>query len=77
MTHARVFRAQICHLGALRTLGLGGNNLSDLPKLLATYLRDLAELDLSRNAFARIPPVLALMPRLQRLDLSANPRLEV
>ena len=69
--------AQICHLGALRALGLAGNNLSDLPKLLATYLRDLADLDLAGNAFSRIPPVLALMPRLQRLNLSANPRLEV
>ena len=72
-----VAAVQICHLGNLQSLSLARNALADLPKLLATYLRQLAVLDLSGNAFVRIPPVLTLMPRLQRLDLSSNPKLEV
>ena len=69
--------AQICHLEDLRALSLAGNHLRDLPRLLATYLRKLASLNLACNALQRIPPVLALMPSLRHLDMSGNVGLEV
>ena len=69
--------AQVCHLEDLRALSLAGNNLRDLPRLLATYLRKLTDLNLACNALQRIPPVLALMPSLRHLDMSGNAALEV
>ena len=66
----------MCHLERLERLVLSDNNLSDVPRLLAAFLRRLRVIDLSRNRFKRIPPVLAALTGLQGVDLSGNVDLE-
>ncbi|CAL5218847.1 g578 [Coccomyxa viridis] len=68
---------QMCHLEKLESLVLSDNNLCDVPRLLAAFLRRLRFIDLSRNRFKRIPPVLAALTGLQSVDLSGNVDLEV
>ena len=68
--------SQMCHLEKLESLVLRDNNLCDVPRLLAAFLRRLRVIDLSRNRFKRIPPVLAALTGLQSVDLSANADLE-
>ena len=77
-SHARPSSAllQMCHLEKLERLVLSDNNLSDVPRLLAAFLRRLRVIDLSRNRFKRIPPVLAALTGLQSVDLSGNADLE-
>ena len=67
---------QMCHLERLERLVLSDNNLSDIPRLLAAFLRRLCVIVLSRNRFKRIPPVLAALTGLQSVDLSGNADLE-
>ena len=62
----------MCHLEKLERLVLSNNNLCDMPRLLAAFLRRLRVIDLSRNRFKRIPPVLAALTGLQSVDLSGN-----
>ncbi len=66
----------MCHLEKLESLVLSDNNLCDVPRLLAAFLRRLRFIDLSRNRFKRIPPVLAALTGLQSVDLSGNVDLE-
>lgn len=66
----------MCHLEKLERLSLSHNSLSDMPRLLAAFLRRLQVIDLSCNRFKRIPPVLAALTGLQSINLSGNPDLE-
>lgn len=66
----------MCHLEKLERLVLSDNNLCDVPRLLAAFLRRLRLIDLSRNRFKRIPPVLAALTGLRSVDLSGNADLE-
>ncbi len=55
---------------------LSFNNLCDVPRLLAAFLRRLRVINLSHNRFKRIPPVLAALTGLQSVNLSGNADLE-
>ena len=66
----------MCQLENLESLTLSCNALSDMPRLLAAFLRRLRVIDLSGNRFKRIPPVLASLTCLQSVDLSGNQDLE-
>ena len=69
--------SQMCHLEKLETLVLARNALSEMPRLLAAFLRRLRVVDLSCNNFKRIPPVLASLTCLHTVNLSGNQDLEV
>jgi Leucine-rich repeat (LRR) protein len=67
----------MCHLEKLEMLVLARNALSEMPRLLAAFLRRLRVVDLSCNKFKRIPPVLASLTCLHTVNLSGNQDLEV
>ncbi len=61
----------------LHTLKLSHMKLSTLSDPLASRLNQLMVLDLSCNSFVRFPESVALIPTLQKLDLSENRELQL
>lgn len=58
-------------------LNLGNNGLSELPGELFKELRNLLEIDLSKNEFKQVPDVLANLISLEVLVLDSNPIYEL
>ena len=62
----------IARCTSLRSLNLAGNRISGLPHDFHT-LQQLTRLDLHRNQLAEVPAVVAALPLLEFLLMSANP----
>ena len=56
----------------LKRIDLSGNRLEELPPFIYT-LKDLEELDISKNNFSIPPQKLQLLSKLQKIKLENNP----